>query len=227
MTTELADTALLRLLQLASPALPIGAYSYSQGLEYAVEAGWVNDADSTGIWLRGLLAHGHRHLEVPLLGRLYDAWKADDGAAVEYWTALLLAGRESAELQAEEQHLGRALARLLVDQGIQEAAPWLNRRPVSLATLWSLAALNWGVARRPMILGYLWSWAENQVTAAIKLVPLGQSAGQRLLAGLLPVLGETVDAGLMVPDHEIGAGLSGLALASGCHEVQYSRLFRS
>lgn len=227
MISEASDIPLLRLLQLASPALPIGAYSYSQGLEYAVEAGWVVDADSTDRWLRGVLGHGQRYLEVPLLARLYDAWAADDEAAVTRWTALLLAGRESAELQAEEQHLGTALARLLVDQGVAGADAWVQRRPTSLATLWSLAAVRWGVPRRSAILGYLWAWAENQSTAAIKLVPLGQSAGQRLLAGLMPVLVETLDAGLHLPEPQIGAGLPGLALAAGCHEVQYSRLFRS
>lgn len=227
MITELGDPALFRLLQLASPALPIGAYSYSQGLEYAVEAGWVGNAEDTRDWLLGLLSHGQAYLEVPLLARLYDAWEQGDAPAVARWTGLLLAARESAELQAEEQHLGSALARLLVDQGLEEAAPWLRRRPVSLATLWSLAALRWGVPRRAAILAYLWAWAENQTTAAIKLVPLGQSAGQRLLAGLMPSLAETVDAGLAVQDDEIGAGLPGLALASACHETQYSRLFRS
>lgn len=225
--TDFADPALLRLLQLSSPALPIGAYSYSQGLEYAVEVGWVNDAASTSAWLRGILEQGHRYLEVPILARLYDAWDHQDSTAIAHWTAMLVAGREGAELQAEEQHLGAALARVLVDQGLDEAVPWLRRRPVSLATLWSLAAVRWGVPQRGAILAYLWAWTENQVTAAIKLVPLGQSAGQRLLAELMPTLTATLDAGLAVADEDIGAGLPGIALASGGHEVQYSRLFRS
>jgi len=223
----LDPTALPRLLQLCSPALPVGAYAYSQGLENAVERGWVRDEASAGQWILGLLDHTLRWLDLPVFARLYAAWGEDDPTALRRWNARLYAAREAMELQDEDRHLGAALARLLADLGMAEAEPWRSQSRVCFATLFSLAAARWRIPLREAATGYAWTWTENQVTAATRLIPLGQTASQRLLVAAGPIITTTVDAGLTLPDDEIGAAAPGLALAGALHETQYSRLFRS
>ncbi len=127
--------ARLRLLQLTSPALPVGAYAYSQGLEQAIEAGWVTGAEQLQDWVGGLLQHTLCTLDIPVLLRLHAAWCAHDQLAVRHWTGWLHACRESAELQAEDRQLGNALARLLVDLGLEEARPWQADAQATYATL--------------------------------------------------------------------------------------------
>ena len=224
MGTELA---LVRLLQLTSPALPIGMYGYSQGLERAVEDGWIGDEAEAGEWIGGLADCCQAWVDVPLLARLHDAWGSWDMGAVERWSRVLTACRETAELRAEDRKTGQALARLLDALGIKRAAPWVRHPSTTLATSFALAAVEWGVPKFEAALGYLWSWLENQVLCAVKLVPLGQAAGQCLLRDLSAGLPELVGRGLRVTDDAIGGGSFGLALASSRHEMQYSRLFRS
>lgn len=219
---------LLRLMHLVSPALPIGAFAYSQGLEGAVERGWIKDEHELLAWLCGLLRHPLRHQDAPALLRLHAAWDADDLDAVARWNAWLYACRETRELRAEDQHLGHALARLLAGLGVAGAEPWCaGGTRACFATLFALAAVRWQVAPQAAAQGYLWAWAENQVTAATRLLPLGQSATQRILAALLPEIAACAAAAGALPDDELGASAPGLALASAGHETQYSRLFRS
>ena len=216
-----------RLWQLISPTLPVGAYSYSTGLEYAVEAGWVADAGAAGDWITAQLLNLHARVDLPALVRLHAAWKAGDGAEVERWNAWLRANRETAELRAEDLNQGRALARLLTDLDLPGAAAWAGRDDACWATLFALAAAVWDIPLDEMLDGYLWSWCENQVAAAVKLVPLGQTDGQRLLGRLAGRFSESVDLARGLEDAELGASLPGVALASMLHETQYSRLFRS
>jgi urease accessory protein len=218
--------ALLRLCHLVSPALPVGAYAYSQGLEYAVHAGWVHDEATSLAWLLGLSRHALGTLDLPILLRLYHAWSVTDIKAVHRWNAQLVASRESSELRAEDLHLGRALARILAELGIEEASVW-QQRACSYATLFARAAVQWKIPASDALNGYLWSWSENQVLAAVKLVPLGQSAGQRLLNALIGTIPGIVAAATSLADEEIGVGVVSQALASSLHENQYSRLFRS
>jgi urease accessory protein len=218
--------ALLRLFHLVSPALPIGAYAYSQGLEYAVQAGWVTDEEGTFDWLQGLSRHALGTLDLPILLRLHAAWQANDASALERWNGELIAARETAELRAEERHLGAALARVLMELDIAEACTWLEQSP-AFATMFSLAAVRWQIAPQATLSGYLWAWIENQVLAAIKLVPLGQSAGQRLLHRLTDVLPQIVERALTLPEQAIGVSGVSQVMASALHESQYSRLFRS
>ncbi len=225
--TPISPAVLLRLLQLCSPALPVGAYAYSQGLESAVDRGWVWDEVSAGAWILGLLNHALRRLDLPVFARLYSAWRAEDAEAARRWNARLYASREAAELQREDQHLGAALARLLNDLGLQDAAPWRNAPRVCFATLFSLAAARWDIPLREAATGYAWAWTENQVIAATRLIPLGQTASQRLLVAAGPVIATAVVDGLALADEDIGAAAPGLALAGALHETQYSRLFRS
>ena len=218
---------LLRLLQLVSPALPVGAYAYSQGLEQAVARGWVYDQASTRDWILGLLAYPLTYQDVPALARLYRSWEAVDPAGVRYWSAWLYACREAAELQREDRHLGLALARLLTDLGLAEATPWREAERVCFATLFALAAVRWEIPLEQTAGGYLWAWLENQVAAATRLVPLGQTASQQLLTQAQPAILTAVRQGLALTDDDLGCSAPGLSLAGMLHEVQYSRLFRS
>ena len=221
------DLSLLRLLQLVSPGLPIGMYSYSQGLERAVADGWITNAEQTGAWLHGLLQNGLSRVDAPILARLYDAWNSNDIAAVAYWSGVLTACRETAELRSEDRHTGQALARLLVNLEVPEASDWLKRPDATLANLFALAAARWQISKVDTLTGYLWGWLENQVLCAVKLVPLGQVAGQRLLKDLAGDLPALVEQAVDLADSEIGGSCFGLALTSSRHEMQYSRLFRS
>jgi urease accessory protein len=224
---EAVSPALLRLMQLVSPALPVGAYAYSHGLEWAVGAGWVTDEAGVGRWVGGLLAQVWGRVDVPVLVRLRDALEAGDSAAARRWATFLAASRESAELQAEDRAMGQSLARLLADLGIAEAAPWAHDPACALPLPWALASLHWRIAPLASAAGLLWTYVEHQVSAAVKLVPLGQTAGQRLLGSLGERIPAAVTAGLALPEAEIGAAAPGLAIASAQHETQYSRLFRS
>jgi len=227
MAVMVTNLSLLRLLQLVSPGLPIGMYSYSQGLESAVNDGWIVTADDAGAWLYGLLATGLARVDAPILARLYNAWQQDDHHAVDHWSQTLIACRETAELRSEDRQTGQALARLLDKLDITEAQTWLRRPDATLATLFSLAAVRWQITKTDAIVGYLWGWLENQVLCAVKLVPLGQVAGQKLLMQLAAELPELVQQAITICDDEIGGSVFGLALASSRHEMQYSRLFRS
>ncbi len=224
MVTELQ---LVKLLQLVSPALPIGMYSYSQGLERAVEDGWIGNEQQAGEWIAGILERSQTRTDLPCLSRLYDAWAEADVAAVERWSTHLLACRETSELRAEDCQSGQALARLLVALNVEAAEAWMRNPSATLATSFSLAAVRWEIPKFEAMLGYLWSWLENQVLCAVKLVPLGQAAGQRLLSALALELPGRVRVALDLSDEEIGGSAFGFVLASSRHEVQYSRLFRS
>jgi urease accessory protein len=222
----LGETSLLRLLQLCSPALPIGAFAYSQGLEPAVVAGWVHDEASAAAWIGGLLQGSLATLDLPALMRLYEAWE-NNVAAVDAWTALLSASRTAAELQAEDRHLGGALARVLSGLDLVEASPWIARDDVTYAAMFALAACRWGVPLQAALSAYAFVWCETQVSAAVRLIPLGQSAGQRVLSTLGAAVPAAVARAVTITDDQIGASAPAHGLASALHETQYSRLFRS
>jgi urease accessory protein len=224
---SLSLASLLRLLQLASPGLPVGGFAYSQGLEAAVCAGWVHDEVTAGEWMSGLLQHSLQGLEVPLLGRLYAAWIGSDAGAVSRWNDFLHAARPSRELQEEDRRLGAALARVLDTAGIGAAAAFRDHPRVTQIAMFALACSTWQIPVQPAAAAFLFSWAENQVGAAVRLISLGQSAGQRILSRLGREIPSVVAAGFLLGDADIGQGAPGLALASAWHERQYSRIFRS
>ena len=203
--------SLARLLQLASPALPVGAYSYSQGLEAAVEAGIVHDAASAGRWIGDVLELSIARLDAPLLWRMLQG---------EDLNELVLATRETAELRAECVQMGFSLARLLPEFGLSD--PGVEEP--SFQHVFAGVAREWKLDARQVLIAYLWSWLENQVMAAIKAVPLGQSAGQRTLLAL----GERLERIAGEAQSADWSNLApGLAMLSTRHETQYSRLFRS
>jgi urease accessory protein len=217
----------LRLMQLVSPSLPIGGFTYSQGLEYAVECGWVSDVDALEDWLTGLLDEGMTYLELPILKRIYEAIRSGDVENLTYWSRYLLASRESRELRLEETNRAKALSTLLPNLDIpykQEMTEAMNSTQLAP---FSLAAVSWNISMHDSALGYAWSWLENQVAAAIKLVPLGQTQGQQIQLKMAEKIPHAVDLGLSLDDEEIGASAPALGIASGKHETQYTRLFRS
>jgi urease accessory protein len=210
--------------------LPVGAFSYSQALESAVEQGWVRDETSAQLWIGGALTFSLGSFEAPIWCRLYRAWQAGEGAAVNAWNDVFLAGRESSEFRAETVQMGYSLRRLLSDSGEFADAQLASLRAVQdpgFPTAFSFACATWQIPERQGLLAYLWAWLENQVSATMKVVPLGQMSGQRLLAALSEALPGLVERALAIQDEELSNCAPALAIASCCHEVQYSRLFRS
>ncbi|MGB5235191.1 MAG: urease accessory UreF family protein [Candidatus Macondimonas sp.] len=230
MPPDLDELGLLRLLQLTSPSLPIGAFAWSQGLEAAVQAGWIgNEAQATD-WLTAVLDHALARSDVPVLLRLHEAITTQHIDVAAQWNRWLLACRETRELLQEDTHIGAALLRLLLDLDAPVAQSWQaaqGRRPLSYAAAFALATVHADLPARMTALGYLWAWSENQAAALIKLGVLGQTGAQRLLNRLHPAIRAALDLGLSLEDDELGMALPGLALASAHHEIQHSRLFRS
>jgi urease accessory protein len=218
---------LLRLMQLSSPSLPVGAFAYSQGIEWAVEAGWMRTADDLEAWLGDQLKSCQALVDLPLLLRMYKAALAGDRVAMRCWVDWLLAARETSELRSEEANRGRAMVDLLVSWGLPGALDWKPMLARSQAAGFAFAAASWEIPARDAALGYAWSWLENLVLAAVKIVPLGQTQGQRVLQRLIKVVPAAVDKALVLGDDEIGASSLALAIASSGHETQYTRLFRS
>jgi urease accessory protein len=219
--------ALLRLIHLVSPSLPVGAFSYSQGIEWAVETGWIRTAKDLDAWLSDQLRNALAPLDLPLLIRMHRAAANGDREAMERWVEWLIAARETAELRSEEASRGRALAELLVSWDAPRALAWKPLLARAQAAGFALAAVSWGVSARETALGYAWAWLENLVLAGVKIVPLGQTQGQQLLERLVPRIPDTVAGALAREDADIGASCPALAIASAAHETQYTRLFRS
>jgi urease accessory protein len=223
----IASGGLAQVLRLASPMLPVGAYAYSQAVEWAVEEGTVADEASALEWIAGVLRFNMGTLEGPVWVRLYRAWQERDADCARHWNERMLALRETAELRAETLHMGGALKAVL--EATQEIDTALLDQLASptFAAAFSFASHGLGVSLHEGLTGYLWSWAENQVSAAMKLVPLGQSSGQRMLVKLIGMLPAIAEQALELPDDRLSNFAPGLAIASSRHETQYTRLFRS
>ena len=222
--------ALSRLLQLASPLLPVGAYCYSQGLEWAIESGEVKDVTSAQAWIGDSLQVYHARFELPVLFRLYQAWQAGDLVQVQAWDSFYQAGRDTAEGWAETRQMGYSLRRLLNE--LKEIPPELVAQLNTLAspafpTIYAAIAQHWQIAPEQMLQGYAWGWLENQASAAMKAVPLGQVAGQTILLALGKLLPQVIQGAMQLPDDDM-SNFNPLLSIAGCqHETQYSRLFRS
>ncbi len=222
------ELALLNLLQLASPSLPVGAYSYSEGLEILVEQGAIASRESLQNWLERSLQGGAVRIEAAVMLRAYRAAEAGDREALSYWNAWASAARESEELRSASWQMGSALRRLLVAMQPQlEPVLTACGNPCNFAIAFGIAAEHWHVSPEAAILGYLHSWASNLIGAGVKLIPLGQTAGQVLLLDLHPHLMAAAGELLTLADDDLYSCSWGLALASMQHETQYTRLFRS
>ena len=217
----------LRLFQLTSPTLPVGGFTYSQGLEWAVEAGWVKDALGLERWLEGLLAHSVATLELPILLRLCQSIAEADQLSTVRWCNYLLASRETLELRREERQRGAALAKLLPNLDIVIPADLTNSvQSTQLAGI-ALAANQWNIAPVDTCKGYAWSWLENTTMAGVKLVPLGQTQGQQILLRVAEKIPAAITLAAQLTDDDIGSSTPAQAIASSRHETQYTRLFRS
>ncbi|MBD2256810.1 urease accessory protein UreF [Pseudanabaena sp. FACHB-2040] len=229
--------ALLRLLQLASPALPVGAFSYSEGLETLVDAGKLPTPKQVEDWITQELQRGSVRLEAAVLLRVHGAFQKSNGpygssfdhrTTLTYWNDWLSAARESEELRLQSWQMGRALIRMLeqIHPELRDELTALGS-PCNFAVAFGLTAAYWQIDLQTSVLGYLQSWATNLVNAAIKLVPLGQTAGQQLLLNLYPTIETATQSLLLLTDDQLESSGWGLSLASMQHETLYSRLFRS
>ncbi|MEI6371776.1 MAG: urease accessory protein UreF [Nostocales cyanobacterium ELA608] len=228
MEITLTHNNFLAILQLASPALPVGAYGYSEGLEMLVENGTITNADNLKFWLKSELIYGSIRLDAGVIVRAFHAVKTDDIEALKRWNLWLSAARDTEELRAASWQMGRSLIQLL-GKLEPEILPLVHAvgYPSNYAIAFAIACAHWDINIQVCLLAYLHSWANNLITAGIKLIPLGQTAGQELLLGLQPLLTTTVEEILIMDDDDLGCCNWGLSLASMQHEIQYTRLFRS
>ncbi len=223
----ISNTSLIHLMQLSSSALPVGGFTYSQGLEWAVECGWVCNEVELQDWLADLISTNVHYLEIPVLVRMTQASRNSDAVDLTHWVDILLAHRETRELRLEEINRGRAMVRLLEDLEIDLELEWKPVLSKSQTAGFAVALNRWQIPLSIGAQGFAWSWLENLVISGVKLIPLGQMAGQRILRDLAQPLATAVEQGLKITDENIGSSSPALAYASTKHETQYTRLFRS
>jgi urease accessory protein len=221
---------LTALLHLASPALPIGAFSYSQGLEAAIEASLITNADTARDWIANGLANVLAPGELPFLAHQIERWHAHDTAGLTLANSEFLASRESAELRRETEQMGWSLRQLCVSLewgDVERRATLAAMTPLAQPTAFAYAAFTHGVSADAALAAYAFSWVENQAAAALKAVPLGQLAGQRIIVGLRVAIDAAVQRALATVPDDINTFAPQLGILSARHESQYSRLFRS
>ena len=223
--------ALLQLMWLASPALPVGGFSYSEVLEAAVEAGVVGDEAQTRDWLLDQLHLVLARSELPVVAQAWKAWRRGDPQTVAELNDWIVATRETSELRQQTLQMGRSLVEWLKNRGGEVDKRVATLKALRPAPTWpvayALACAQTGAPLRECLLAHAFGWSENMVQAALKSVPLGQAAGQRVLAALVEALPAEVDRAATLPASQRMAHAPMLAILSAQHEHQYSRLFRS
>jgi len=229
MLAETPDNAAsqLRLLHFLSPALPVGAYSYSQGLEWAVQNEWVaNEADFEQ-WVTEQIGSTLALQELPLLRRLHKAARNNDVAAADKWSQTALAVRDTAEQRQEERD--RALAYLRVLDTVTAIDKSWQRQWFERSQLISMAwfSVQHAITESSLVMAFAHNWLESHLITGVKIVPLGQSSAQRLLYELAPVLLTGAKTSMTIKDEDVGISLPALSMASSEHETQYSRVYRS
>jgi urease accessory protein len=227
----------LRLLQLASSTLPIGAYTYSEGLEFLAETGHVDSAAALQDWVVQELTYGSIRVESCIMLRAYQSAFQNNEAQLLSWNAWWSAVRETEELRLQSWQMGRSLLRLFLSleephstAGMDKTWPALQAllsQECNFAIAFGTVAAAWQIEPIDALLGYLQSWATNLIAAGIKLIPLGQTAGQQMLLNLQPRIECAAQEVEQLPDEALESCGWGLSLASMAHETQYSRLFRS
>ena len=227
----LSAHALLQLMWLASPALPVGGFSYSEVLEAAVDAGLVQDEAQTGAWLLDQLHLSLARSDMAVVGKAFKAWLRNDLAGIVDLNDWVSTTRETREMRQQTEQMGRSMVEWLKNRSEPTDARVAQAQALKPAPTWpvafALAAAQTGAPLRDAMLSFGFGWAENMVQAALKAVPLGQRAGQRILAGLTHEIPAAVDGAAALMDSERQAFTPMLAILSARHEIQYSRLFRS
>lgn len=218
---------MLHLLRLVSPNQPVGAFSYSRGLEWAVHSGIVADETSCADWIFGLLEHSYAALDGALFWRLCQALHNCDEQEFYRLNDWLSASRESRELELEDRRMAESMLSLLSQLDIQLARSFTAHDRPTFPAAFAIAAHHWQIAPVDALRGLMWTVVEGQVTAAIRLIPLGHTAGQRILIQSAAVIDRAVNKACRLKDEEIGNMAPAMAMASAWHETQYSRLFRS
>lgn len=223
------NDSLFHLLQLASPALPVGAYSYSEGLEALVELGKVTSPETLAQWLTQELRWGAVRLEAAVMIRAYEEVHGQDFDGVILWNGWLTAARDTEELRQQSLQMGRSLLKLLLDLHPELGHGYepLQKEGCNFAIAYAIAATHYQIDLQAALLGYFYSWTANLVSAGVKLIPLGQTAGQRLLLTMQPALKQAAESVSILKADDLSSCSWGLSLASMAHECQYSRLFRS
>lgn len=221
---------LSRLLQLCSPALPVGGFSFSQGLEYAVDSAWVDSVETCEHWILAVMQNSIAVSDLVIVRETLNAIKADDKTQFVYLNQLSIALRETKELKLGEVAMGQAMLRLLNNQP-EANCEWLESlqqaEQVSFACAFALCCERWQINLNNALAGFLWTFLENQIAAATKLVPLGQTQAQNLLFKLSEQILPCVEKSLNTSLHEAGDSMPNQVMAAAKHEQQYSRLFRS
>ncbi|MFM2060833.1 MAG: hypothetical protein RLZZ507_503 [Cyanobacteriota bacterium] len=227
-TLTLTHSHFLSILQLASPALPVGAYSYSEGLEMLVEMGTINNSKSLKNWLKAELNYGSIRLDGAVMIRALETAKIGNLEDLKRWNLWLSAVRDTEELRAASWQMGRSLLQLLskITPQIVPLATAVGY-PCNYAIAFGIACAHWQINTDAALLAYLHSWINNLITAGVKIIPLGQTAGQEILLELQTLLNITMSEILTLEDDNLACCSWGLSLASMQHETQYTRLFRS
>jgi urease accessory protein len=223
----LPASSVLQLIWLASPALPVGGFSYSEGLEAAIDTGHIAP-DSVQDWLCDQLHLALARGDLAALCKAVAALRRGDAPRVQELNAWVLQTRETYELRLQTEQMGRSMMEWLKAQSPDLASlTWLDGQVPTYPIAFALAASRSQASTRDIALAYAFAWAENMVQAAIKAVPLGQTAGQRILQSLAAEIPAAVERAMQTPDSQRQAFTPMLAVLSAQHEAQYSRLFRS
>lgn len=222
---------LARLLQLSSVSLPVGGYAFSQGMEYGIDCGWIKNAADVEEWIRLQLTENMARVDIPILRLVMISQEQKNWPHLVHLNDLALASRETKELRLADIATGGALLRLLrsleFDLTPFDEVKFLGNDQHSFVVLFAYAASKWGIEFSSAATGLTWSWLENQIASATKLVPLGQTQAQQLLTKFQAEIDSTIALSENIKETDIGGGLPALAIASALHETQYSRLFRS
>ena len=227
----MSDAVLLQLMWLASPALPVGGFSYSEALEAAVDDGRVTGEASAAGWLANQMALAPARADLPVLAQAHAAWQRHDLARVTQLNDFIGRTRETRELRLQSEQMGRSLVEWLRNQPVDDEARLGHLAALAPSPTWpiafALATARADASAAQALHASLFGWAENMVPAALKAVPLGQLAGQRILQALVGQMPALIEGALAMTDDDMQSFSPMLGIASARHEIQYSRLFRS